>query len=54
MIYATPSVRIRLPGFEAHAAPSFTASVQVPMTQRYLFGDQEELPIWQVGLQYAF
>ena len=54
MIYATPSVRIRLPGFEAHAAPSFTSSVQVPLTQRFLFGDQEELPIWQVGLQYSF
>jgi hypothetical protein len=54
LLYATPSLRFRLPWFEGLNAPSVRAAVQVPLTSRWLNGFQHEEPRWSVGIQIPF
>ena len=54
VLYATPSVRIRLPWFEGRQAPSLRFAVQLPVTQSWLHGQQHEGPVWSTGLAFAF
>lgn len=52
--YLTPTLRIRLPGFEGALAPSLRGSVQIPLTSSWLNGEQEENEVWSVGLHVPF
>lgn len=54
ILYLTPALSIRLPWPWEGNAPSFRASVQVPVTSSWLNGFQEEDPVWLGGLQYSF
>ncbi len=54
IVYLTPGVSIALPWFGNRRPPKLQGSVQMPLTNRWLNGDQEEKPVWSVGLQYAF
>jgi hypothetical protein len=54
ILYLTPSLRIRLPWPIEGKAPSIRGAVQIPATDHWLHGFQEEDPIWFVGLHYGF
>jgi hypothetical protein len=54
ILYATPSLRIRLPWFAGQRPPSLRLAVQLPFTQTWLNGQQDEGPVWSVGLGMAF
>ena len=54
VLYATPSIRIRLPGIPGLRAPSLRLAVQVPLTDTWLNGQQDERPTWSAGLGMAF
>ena len=54
VLYATPSLRIRLPWFEGDRAPSLRSSAQIPVTSSWLHGQQTEGVVWSVGLAYSF
>lgn len=54
ILYITPSMRVALPWFTAHA-PAVRAAVQVPTTPSdWLHGFQKEDPTWTLGVQYVF
>lgn len=54
ILYVTPSLRIRLPGFAKHTGPSIRAAVQIPVSDSWLHGFQREDPIWFAGIGYSF
>jgi hypothetical protein len=54
ILYAAPSVRIRLPFTVGEQAPSLRAAVQLPLTQDWLHGFQREKEVWSVGLLMPF
>jgi hypothetical protein len=54
VLYATPSLRVRLPWFEEDRAPSLRGSTQIPLTSSWLSGQQTEGVVWSVGLAYSF
>lgn len=54
ILYATPSVRVRLPFGLREARASIRAAVQIPVTQRWLHGEQREEEVWSVGLHVPF
>lgn len=54
ILYATPSLRIRLPWWSGRRAPSLRLAVQLPLTDRWLDGEQDEKAVWSAGLGMAF
>jgi hypothetical protein len=50
ILYATPSLRIRLPFKVREKSPSLRAAVQIPTTQDWLHGHQREREVWSLGL----
>jgi hypothetical protein len=54
--YATPSLRIALPplAIGERPPPSLRASLQIPLTNRWLHGSQEEDLLWRAGLLVPF
>jgi hypothetical protein len=54
ILYITPSLRSRLPWSSEGKGPWLRGSVQIPATSGWLDGNQQEDPIWSVGLQAAF
>ncbi|MEE2674110.1 MAG: hypothetical protein VX466_09955 [Myxococcota bacterium] len=54
ILYLTPSLRIRLPKFGNGAAPSLRVAVQIPASDSWLHGFQDEDPIWFAGIGYSF
>jgi hypothetical protein len=54
ILYAAPSLRIRLPFSVGEQTPSVRAAVQIPLTQDWLHGFQREKEVWSVGLLLPF
>jgi hypothetical protein len=54
ILYATPSLRVRLPFISAAHPPSIRGAVQVPLTSSWLYGFQDEDPVWSAGLLVGF
>ncbi len=56
ILYATPSLRIALPALAIgeRLPPSLRFSVQIPFSNRWLHGSQEERPLWRTGLVVPF
>ncbi len=54
ILYITPSLRVHIPLFEGRRRPSIRASVQLPVTNSWLNGFQDEDPVWSVGLLFPF
>jgi hypothetical protein len=56
ILYATPSLRISLAplAIGERVPPSLRFSVQIPLTNRWLHGFQEEDPLWRAGLVIPF
>ncbi len=54
ILYATPSLRVRVPWFETERAPVLRGSVQLPLTSSWLNGQQTEGVVWSAGLAYSF
>jgi hypothetical protein len=54
ILYATPSLRVRLPELRSESPPSLRFAVQVPLTQAWLHGEQREEEVWSVGLFVPF
>ena len=54
ILYAAPSVRVRLPFSVGERTPSLRAAVQIPLTQDWLHGFQREKEVWSVGLLMPF
>jgi hypothetical protein len=54
--YATPSLRIALAALALgeRLPPSLRFSLQVPLTNRWLHGEQQERPLWRAGLVVPF
>src|SRR5690606_24353598 len=48
--YLTPSLRIALPSLGEGRRTWLRTGVQVPLTNRWLYGDQDEKPVWSVGV----
>lgn len=54
IVYLTPGASIALPWFDGQRAPQLQGSLQVPLTNTWLNGNQEEKLLWSIGLQYVF
>ena len=56
ILYATPSLRLALPALAIgeRLPPSLRFSVQIPLTNRWLHGQQEERLLWRIGLVVPF
>lgn len=54
ILYATPTLRIRLPWFEGQRPPFLRLAVQLPVTSSWLYGQQHEDPVWSAGLGLAY
>lgn len=54
ILYATPSVRIRLPFGVRDTPASLRAAVQIPLTQSWLHNTQDEGEVWSVGVLLPF
>lgn len=54
ILYATPSLRIALPSLSERQRAWLRAGVQVPLTNAWLYGEQDEDPVWSVGIGYGF
>lgn len=54
MLFATPSVRLRLPFGLRETKASLRMAVQLPLTQDWLHGFQREEAVWSVGLLLPF
>lgn len=48
--YLGPSLRIALPGVGDGRRAWLRSGVQIPLTNRWLYGDQDEEVVWSVGL----
>jgi len=54
ILYATPSVRVRLPfGFRDRPV-SVRGAVQIPVTQSWLHNEQDEGEVWSLGVHVPF
>ena len=54
ILYLTPSLRVQLPWRWEGSGLALRASVQIPATNSWLNGFQEEQPTWLFGIQYGF
>jgi hypothetical protein len=54
ILYITPSLRIRVPWFTERGGPFLRTAVQIPVTDSWLHGFQDEDPIWFAGIGYSF
>jgi len=54
ILYATPSLRIALPAFSETQRAWLRTGVQIPLTNEWLYGEQDEGPVWSVGIGYGF
>lgn len=54
VLYATPSLRIALPAFRATQRAWFRTGVQIPLTDSWLYGEQDEGVVWSAGIGYGF
>jgi hypothetical protein len=54
VLYATPSLRIALPAFRANQRAWLRAGVQIPLTDAWLYGEQDEGVVWSAGVGYGF
>jgi hypothetical protein len=54
ILFLTPSLRIRLPWWAGQRAPFLRLAVQVPLTNAWLNGFQDEEEVWSAGLGIAF
>ena len=54
VLYATPTLRIRLPWFAGQRPPFLRFAVQIPFTQSWLYGQQHEGAVWSAGLGLAY
>jgi hypothetical protein len=54
ILYATPSLRVRLPWFERNRAPVLRGSAQIPVSSSWLNGQQTERVVWSLGVAYTF
>jgi len=54
ILYATPSLRVRLPWFESARAPVLRVAAQLPLTSKWLNGFQVEYERWMLGLHVPF
>ena len=54
ILYITPGLQIALPWFEGKKAPSLRGEVQIPLTNAWLHGFQEEGEVWFAGLYFPF
>jgi hypothetical protein len=54
ILYAAPSLRVRLPFGVRESPASLRASVQLPLAQTWLHNQQREEEIWSVGLLIPF
>jgi hypothetical protein len=54
ILYATPSVRIRLPFGLRESRASLRAAVQIPLSQTWLHNTQREKEVWSLGLLVPF
>ncbi len=54
VLYAAPTLRIRLPWFEGQRPPFVRLAVQVPVTDAWLYGKQDEGPVWSAGIGLAY
>lgn len=52
--YLTPSLRVALPSLGEGRRTWLRSGVQVPLTNRWLYGDQDEEPVWSVGIGVGF
>jgi hypothetical protein len=53
MLFVTPTLRWRLP-WVADGRAWIRASGQIPVTQTWLHGVQNEDPVWSVGIGYQY
>jgi hypothetical protein len=54
LLYATPTLRIRLPWFVGQRPPFLRLAVQLPLTDTWLNGQQHEGEVWSAGLGMAW
>lgn len=54
ILYATPSVRVRLPWGIGESGASVRAAVQIPLSQTWLHNTQREKEVWSLGLLVPF
>jgi hypothetical protein len=54
ILYATPSLRIQLPAFGERHRAWLRAAVQIPTTDGWLHGEQDEETVWSMGVGYGF
>jgi hypothetical protein len=54
VLYATPSLRIGLPAFRATQRAWLRTGVQIPLTDAWLYGNQDEGVVWSAGIGYGF
>ena len=54
ILYATPTLRIRLPWFEGQRPPFVRLALQVPVTNQWLYGQQDENLVWSAGVGLAY
>ncbi len=54
ILYASPSLRVRIPWLRPAKPPSLRVAVQIPLVQRWLYGFQEEGRVWSAGLLVPF
>jgi hypothetical protein len=54
IVYATPSVRVRLPWTIAGQPLSLRGAVQIPLTQKWLHGKQHENEVYSLGVLLPF
>jgi hypothetical protein len=54
VLYATPSLRIALPAFRATQRAWLRTGVQIPLTDAWLYGKQDEGVVWAAGIGYGF
>lgn len=54
VLYVAPTLRIRLPWFEGQRPPFVRLALQVPVTDAWLYGQQDEGLVWSAGLGLAY
>jgi hypothetical protein len=54
IVYATPSLRVRLPWGVGEQRASLRTAVQIPLVQTWLHNRQQEKEVWSVGLLVPF
>lgn len=54
LLYAAPFVRIALPAFGETQRAWLRSGVQIPVTDAWLHGEQDEGLVWSVGIGYGF